>query len=176
MIISISGLHGTGKSTVGKLVAKALGLNYYSTGQAFRDLAKERGMSLQNFTRYVEDHPDIDKKLDEKIIKIAEKDNILIDSQLSGHILRNVADFKIHLTCSLETRVRRIAERDQASYELKMKETQIRELSELERFKKLYGIHLDDLEEISRIHDLVLDTEGLSIDDIVELIISKLCK
>lgn len=176
MIISISGLHGTGKSTVGKLVAKALGLNYYSTGQAFRDLAKERGMSLQNFTRYVEDHPDIDKKLDEKILKIAEKDNILIDSQLSGHILRNVADFKIHLTCSLETRVRRIAERDQASYELKMKETQIRELSELERFKKLYGIHLDDLEEISRIHDLVLDTEGLSIDDIVELIISKLCK
>jgi len=176
MIISISGLHGTGKSTVGKLVAKALGLNYYSTGQAFRDLAKEMGKNLQDFTRYVEDHPDIDKKLDEKILKIAEKDNILIDSQLSGHILRNVADFKIHLTCSLETRVRRIAERDQASYELKMKETQIRELSELERFKKLYGIHLDDLEEISRIHDLVLDTEGLSIDEIVELIISKLGK
>jgi len=32
MIITISGLHGTGKSTAGKLVAKALGLDYYSTG------------------------------------------------------------------------------------------------------------------------------------------------
>lgn len=173
MIITISGLHGTGKSTVGKLVAKALGLNYYSTGQAFRDLAKEMGMTLQEFTRYVETHPNIDKKLDEKILKIAEKNNILIDSQLSGHILRNVADFKIHLTCPLETRVRRISERDQSSYELKLKETLNRESSELERFKKLYGIHLDDLEEISRSHDLVLDTEGLSIDEIVELIISK---
>jgi len=174
MIITISGLHGTGKSTVGKLVAKALGLNYYSTGQAFRDLAKEMGMNLQKFSHYVEEHPDIDKKLDEKILKIAEKNNILIDSQLSGHILKNVADFKIHLTCSLETRVRRITDRDQSSYELKMKETLIRESSELERFKKLYGIHLDDLKEIKRFHDLVIDTEGLSIDEIVEIIVTKL--
>ncbi|MHA1105671.1 MAG: (d)CMP kinase [Promethearchaeota archaeon] len=174
MIITISGLHGTGKTTAGKLVAKALGLNYYSTGQAFRDLAKEMKMNLQEFSRYVEEHPNIDKQLDEKIIKIAEKNNILIDSQLSGHILRNVADFKIHLTCSLETRVRRITDRDQSSYEQKMKETLIRESSELERFKKLYDINLDDLEEIKLFHDLVIDTEGLSIDEIVELIISKL--
>ncbi|MBY9018430.1 MAG: AAA family ATPase [Candidatus Lokiarchaeota archaeon] len=174
MIITISGLHGTGKSTVGKLVAKALGLDYYSTGQAFRDLAKEMEMNLQEFSRYVEEHPNIDKQLDEKIIKIAEKNNILIDSQLSGHILRNVADFKIHLTCSLETRVRRITDRDQSSYEQKMKETLIRESSELERFKKLYDINLDDLEEIKLFHDLVIDTEGLSIDEIVELIVSKL--
>ncbi|MHA1669504.1 MAG: (d)CMP kinase [Promethearchaeota archaeon] len=174
MIITISGLHGTGKSTVGKLVAKALNLNYYSTGQAFRDLATEMNMNLQEFSRYVEEHPNIDKKLDEKIIKIAEKNNILIDSQLSGHILRNIADFKIHLTCSLETRVRRIADRDQSSYELKMKETLIRESSELGRFKKLYNINLDDLEEIKLFHDLVIDTEDLSIDEIVKLIVSNL--
>jgi len=174
MIITISGLHGTGKSTAGKLVAKALGLDYYSTGQAFRDLAKEMEMNLQEFSRYVEEHPNIDKKLDEKIIKIAEKNNILIDSQLSAHILKNVADFKIHLTCSLETRVRRITDRDQSSYELKMKETLIRESSELKRFKKLYDINLDDLEEIKLFHDLVIDTESFSIDEIVELIISKL--
>lgn len=174
MIITISGLHGTGKSTVGKLVAKELNLKYYSTGQAFRDLAKEMDMNLQEFSHYVEEHPNIDKKLDEKIIKIAEKDNILIDSQLSGHILRNVANFKIHLTCSLETRVRRIADRDQSSYEQKMKETLIRESSELERFRKLYAINLSDHEEIKLVHDLVIDTERLSIDEIVELIVSKL--
>ena len=174
MIITISGFHGTGKSTVGKLVAKELGLKYYSTGQAFRDLAKEMDMNLQEFSHYVEKHPNIDKKLDEKIFKIAEQNNILIDSQLSGHILRNVADFKIYLTCSLETRVRRIADRDQSSYELKMKETLIRESSELERFRKLYAINLDDHEDRKLVHDLVIDTERLSIDEIVELIVSKL--
>jgi len=44
----------------------------------------------------------------------------------------------------------------------------------LERFKKLYHINLDNLEDIRLFHDLVIDTEGLSIDEIVELIISKL--
>jgi cytidylate kinase len=174
MIVTISGLHGTGKSTVGKLVATALRLKYYSTGQAFRDLANEMKMNIQEFTRYVEEHPDIDKKLDEKIIEIAKKNNILIDSQLSGHILRNVANFKIHLICPLETRVKRMADRDQSSYELKMKETLIRESSELERFKKLYAINLDDPKEISELHDLVIDTERLSIDEIVKIILSKI--
>jgi cytidylate kinase len=174
MIVTISGLHGTGKSTVGKLVATALGLKYYSTGQAFRDLANEMKMNIQEFTRYVEEHPDIDKKLDEKIIEIAKKNNILIDSQLSGHILRNVANFKIHLICPLETRVKRMADRDQSSYELKMKETLIRESSELERFKKLYAINLDDPKEIRELHDLVIDTERLSIDEIVKIILSKI--
>lgn len=174
MIITISGLHGTGKSTVGKLVATSLSLKYYSTGQAFRDLANEMNMNIQQFTCYVEEHPDIDKKLDEKIIEIAKKNDILIDSQLSGHILKNVADFKIHLTCSLETRVRRITDRDHSSYELKMKETLIRESSELERFKRLYAINLDDREEIRQVHDLVINTEKLTIDEIVKIIISRI--
>lgn len=176
MIIAISGLHGTGKSTIGKLVAKALGLKYYSTGQAFRELAQKAGMNLQEYSRYVEKHPKIDKKLDEKIIRIAKKKDILIDSQLSGHILKDIADFKIHLTCPIETRVKRIADRDHSSFEQKMKETVARESSELERFKNLYDINLDDLEEIKLLHDLVIDTEGLSIDEIVEIIITKLKK
>ena len=41
MIITISGLHGTGKSTIGKKLAENLGIRYYSTGQAFRELANE---------------------------------------------------------------------------------------------------------------------------------------
>ena len=70
MILAISGLHGTGKTTVGKLIAEKLGIEYYSTGQAFRDLAREMNLSLEEFTKYVESNPDIDKKLDNKIIEI----------------------------------------------------------------------------------------------------------
>ena len=99
MILTISGLHGTGKSTIGKLISQKLGLKYYSTGQAFRDLAKDMNFTLEEFTDYVEKNPDIDRKLDDKIIEIALKDNILIDSQLSSYLLESVADFKILLTC-----------------------------------------------------------------------------
>jgi len=176
MIITISGLHGTGKSTIGKLIAEKLGIQYYSTGKAFRDLAQEMNMTLEEFTKYVEKNPKIDERLDEKIEKIAQKGNIIIDSQLSGHILKTIADFKIILLCPLEIRVKRMAERDNTDYEKKLKETKLREKSELERFKSLYDIDLSDQETLKRIYDLIINTENLTIEDIVEKILTKLKK
>lgn len=176
MIITISGLHGTGKSTIAKLIAEKLKIQYYSTGQIFRVLALETNMTLEEFTEYVEENPDIDKKLDSKIIEIAQKGNIIIDSQLSGYILKTIADFKILLTCSLETRVKRMSERDSSSYEEKLKETALREKSELERFKRLYNIDLNDQEELSQMYDLVINTENLTVEEILEKILSTLEK
>jgi len=176
MIITISGLHGTGKSTIAKLIAEKLKIQYYSTGQIFRVLALETNMTLEEFTEYVEENPDIDKKLDSKIIEIAQKGNIIIDSQLSGYILKTIADFKILLTCSLETRVKRMSERDSSSYEEKLKETALREKSELERFKRLYNIDLNDQEELSQMYDFVINTENLTVEEILEKILSTLKK
>jgi len=174
MIITISGLHGTGKSTIAKIIAEKLDLQYYSTGQAFRDLAKEMNMTLEEFTKYVERNPEIDKKLDDKINQIAQQGNIIIDSQLSGYILQSSADFKILLTCSLETRVKRMAERDNTDYEQKLKETKLRENSELERFKMLYDIDLGDEEDLNKIYDLIINTETLTIEEIVRKILANL--
>lgn len=174
MIITISGLHGTGKSVIAKLMAERLGILYYSTGQAFRDLAKEKNMSLEDYTNFVENHPDIDKDLDNKVVNMAKKGNIIIDSQLSGHILKSIADFRIHLTCPLELRVKRMSGRDQTSFEEKLKETILREKSELERFKNLYNIDLSDKNLINEFFDLIINTENLSIEEVLAKILSEL--
>ena len=174
MIISVSGLHGTGKSTIAKLMAERLGILYYSTGQAFRDLANEKNMSLEEYTNYVENHPDIDKDLDNIVVNMAKKGNIIIDSQLSGHILKSIANFRIHLTCPLELRVKRMSERDQTSFEEKLKETTLREKSELERFKKLYNIDLSNINSINEFFNLVINTENLSIEEVLDKILSEL--
>ncbi|NVM17909.1 MAG: cytidylate kinase family protein [Candidatus Lokiarchaeota archaeon] len=174
MIIAISGLHGTGKSTIAKLLADKLDILYYSTGQAFRDLAKENNMSLEEYTSFVEKHPNIDKELDNKVAKMANEGSIIIDSQLGGHILKSIANFKIQLTCPLEVRIKRMAARDQASYKEKLKETTIREKSELERFKKLYDIDLSDKESTKEFFDLIIDTEHLTIEEIVQKILLEL--
>jgi len=171
MILIISGLHGTGKSTVGRQVADILKLKYYSTGQAFRDLAEEMKMTLEEFTKYVEQNPEIDNKLDDKIISIAQQGNIIIDSQLGGFILEKIADFKILLTCSLEVRVERMTERDNTFFEEKLKETKLREQSELERFKELYHIDLHDEKRLNEIYNIIIDTENLTIEEVVETII-----
>ncbi|MHA1194674.1 MAG: (d)CMP kinase [Promethearchaeota archaeon] len=176
MIISISGAHGTGKSTVAKILASKLGLKYYSTGEAFRELAEEKGMSLEEFTKYVEKHPEIDKELDEKVIQVAKEGNVVIESQLAGHLLKDVADLRIHLKCPLEIRVKRMAERDGTSKEEKLKETLIRENSELKRFMELYNINLNDENAILKIHDLIIDTQNMSIEEVVNTILSKIKK
>jgi len=176
MIVTISGLHGTGKSTVGKILSEKLGLKYYSTGQAFRDLAQEKDMSLKQFTRYVENHPEIDLELDDKIIDVASKGDVIIDSQLSGFLLRDLADFKILFTCPIEIRIKRMADRDNSSVEEKMNETVAREKSELKRFKKLYNINLENSEKNRQIFDLIIDTETLSAHEVVEKIISAINK
>lgn len=176
MIITISGLHGTGKSTIGKLIAENLGIQYYSTGQAFRDLAQEMNMTIEEFTEYVEKNPKIDEKLDEKIIEIAQKGNIIIDSQLSGYILKSIADFKILLLCPLKIRVKRMAERDNIPYEEKLEETKLREESELDRFKHLYNIDLSDQEEIKNTYDLIINTANLTVEEILKKIFTILEK
>jgi len=174
MIIAISGLHGTGKSTIAKLLAETFGLKYYSTGDTFREFAKKRNLSLEEFSKYVENHPEIDRELDEKTIEKAKENNIIIDSQLSGHMLNSIADFKIHLKCSLESRVKRMTDRDETSFQRKLKETVLRETSELKRYKDLYNIDLSDIDTIYKLHDLVIDTENLSVEEVLEKIISKL--
>jgi CMP/dCMP kinase len=174
MIITISGLHGTGKSTIGKIISKELNLEYYSTGQAFRELAQEYEMDLKEFTRYAEEHPEIDLKLDKKVIDIAKKGDIVIESQLSGHILKDLADYKIYLSCPIKIRVKRMAERDNTDFKTKYVETTVREESEFQRFKRLYDIDLKDLKTLESIHDLIINTEILSINEVVKLILSKI--
>ena len=174
MILTISGPHGTGKSTIGQEVAKYFGLKYYSTGQAFRDLAKDMNMNLEQFTDYAEKNPEIDKRLDQKVIEIAKQGNTLIDSQLSAYLLENIADYKILLTCSLQTRVKRMAERDNTSFKKKLKETKIREKSESERYKSLYNIDLENKKQIKKLYDLIINTEHLTITEIVSKIVSSI--
>jgi len=172
MNLTISGLHGTGKSTIGHHVAEILNLKYYSTGQAFRDLAKEMDMTLEEFTKYVEEHPEIDQDLDDKIISIAKQGNVIIDSQLGGLFLEKFVDFKIFLTCPIEIRVKRMTERDNTSYEEKLKETKLREQSELERFRKLYNIDLSNEKRLNELYNIIIDTENLTIEDVVTTIIN----
>ncbi|GAG64839.1 unnamed protein product, partial [marine sediment metagenome] len=78
------------------------------------------------------------------------------------------------LTCPLEERVKRMTARDQTSYEEKLKETTIREKSELERFKKLYNIDLSDKNSTTEFFDLIIDTESLSVEEVMQIILKEL--
>ena len=156
-VIALSGLHGAGKTTAARALVEEFGLRYVSAGELFRRLAKERGMGLEEFSRYAERHPNIDREIDKRTAAEAKKGNVLIDAGLAGWMAKG-ADVRILLTAPLETRVKRIAKRDGRGYAEVLRETVERERSEAKRFKRFYGININDWS----VFDLVLNTERLN--------------
>jgi cytidylate kinase len=87
------------------------------------------------------------------------KPGVVIDATLAGWMAED-PDIRIFLLTSFEERIRRIADREDISFEEAEKETVAREESEKERFKTYYDVNLEDLS----IYDVVLNTELFEID------------
>jgi len=165
-VITISGLHGTGKSSVADIVAKRFGLKRVSVGAIFRELAKKRGLTLEEFSIVAEDDESIDRELDALLKTTAMKGNVLLDGQLAGWMAGDYANFKILLTASVDARVKRIAERDEVSLEHARRETLNREKSERERYLEFYGVDISD----QSIYDLVLNTEKYDLQGVIKVL------
>ncbi len=165
-VITIGGLHGTGKSSVADIIAKRFDLKRVSAGVIFRELAKKRGLTLEEFSIVAEDDESIDRELDALLKTTAMKGNVLLDGQLAGWMAGDYADFKILLTVSLETRVKRIAERDEVNLEHARLETINREASEKERYLEFYGVDISD----QSIYDLVLNTEKYDLQGVIKVL------
>ncbi len=170
--ITISGLPGSGTTTIANLLKKKLNLQYIYAGKIFRKMAEENEMELLEFEKYCEENPEIDKKLDEQQEEILRKGNVILEGRLAGWIAykNKIPAFKIWLDCEKEERVRRIVEREGGSLEEKRKEMEEREESEAKRYKNFYGIDLGDLS----IYDVVVDTTNISPDVVMKKILEKI--
>lgn len=160
IIITVSGPHGTGKSTYARALAKALGLRYVCAGELFRELAREKALTLEAFSKYAANNPEVDKLIDERTREEAMARDVVIDAQLGAWLLKNEADVKLLLVASDEIRFKRIAGRDRLSFETAKRETLAREQIQRDRYMKYYGIDVTD----QSIYDLRIDT-GLQSKD-----------
>jgi CMP/dCMP kinase len=172
MIIAISGLHGTGKSVVGKVIADHFGLAYYSTGELFRNIAKEKGLTLEQLSRQAEKDHTIDNTIDYRIKQLALKGNCVLDNQLSPYLLKDIVEYSILLTCDRQVRINRMMERDSDERVSKAQETEIREASERKRFLEFYGVDIADPQLIQSTFNLILDTTNLTIQDVISKIMT----
>ena len=142
---------------------------------AFRELAKEKNMSLEEFSAFAENDLEIDKKLDNKILKMAESGkNYVFEGQLPSFLLGDKIDCAILLTCDENIRIQRMASRDGQSLEKQLHETIIREESERQRFITLYQIDVLDPKTILKSFNLIIDTSNLGIETILKTCITVL--
>jgi cytidylate kinase len=168
LTIAVSGLHGAGTTTVASALADTFNLRYISAGMLFRQLAKEKGVSLAELSQVAETNPKIDQEIDKRTQGEAEKGNVVIDAYIAGWVARRFADLKIYLSASIEVRALRIANRENRPYEEVLEETRIREESEQQRFHEFYGIDVSE----TRFYDLILNTECWNAASTIELCIT----
>ncbi len=177
-VICISGLAGTGKSTLAKKIAQKYRLNYFSGGDALKDLAKQQGYDISirgwwenpvgiNFLKDRASDPKFDKAVDDKMLEYAEKGNVLLDSWTMPWLLKG--GFKIWLEASFEKRAARVAERDKMTLDEAKKMLQEKETRTKAIYKELYGFVLgQDMAPF----DFILDTDNLGADEVYAV----LCK
>jgi len=164
--IAIGGLHGTGKSTYAKALAAHFKLRHVSAGQAFRRIAVERGMGLDELSRVAAADPAIDRMVDELTKEEALAGNVVIDGRLSPW-MASAADAKIFLTAPEPVRLQRMAKRDSMSMEEATELTRLREEVEGERYRRYYGIDVEDLS----VYDLIVDTSLYPIEEVSRVLI-----
>ena len=174
MIITISGPAGSGKSTVGKLVAKKLGYTYYSMGSIQRQIAEERGITLLELGKMEETDKSIDEDIDRKQKEMGNKeDNFVMDSRLGFHFIPE--SLKIYIDSDIDVRAKRIfhdqlsdrsAEKNLSVEDTKRK-IQLREASEIKRYKKYYAVNPYDVSN----YDLVIDGSEMTIEENADVII-----
>lgn len=158
MQITVSGLPGSGTTTLSRLLAEYYDLELISSGEIFRRMAKERGMSLSEFGALAERDPSIDLDIDKNQKSIIHsRENIILESRLAGHMAQGRPDvLKVWIKAPLLTRVKRIQRREKTiSFDEELKKTVERERSEALRYTNYYGIDIKDLS----IYDIVIDSE-----------------
>jgi cytidylate kinase len=171
VVIAVSGQPGSGKTTLAKEVARALKVPLVSSGSLFRELAAKSGMDFLEFHKYAETNPEIDKKIDSMAIELAKNGNVVLEGHLTAWVVRPYADLCIYLKASREIRAKRVAIRDNKSFEEAIREVTDREELNRKRYLTIYGIDIRDLS----IFDLVLDTTYLSINDAVRISLDFIC-
>lgn len=167
MRITISGLAGSGTTTVADLLSKELSMDVISAGEMFRTIAKEKSLQLGEFNKLAENNDDFDRGIDEKQGEEAMKrENVIVEGRLSGFFVPH-ADLKIWLKAPIEIRARRVAGREGIAYGEALFAMKNREQSEHKRYEHYYGINLDELS----IYDLVIDSSRWRGNGIVEMIL-----
>ena len=167
---------GSGKSTLAKSLANKYGIKYISGGDSLKALAIEIGYKPggrdwweteagRRFLQQRMKETNFDKKVDEKLMKLAGKGNVVIDSWTMPWLLKE--GFKIWLEASSEVRAMRIAARGSISSESALRVLMERDERTGLIYKKLYGFNLG--EDFSPF-DVVLDVTHLSEDEVFQTI------
>ncbi|MDR0540445.1 MAG: cytidylate kinase family protein [Spirochaetaceae bacterium] len=160
MKIAISGKSGCGNTTVTKLVAQNLNIDYINF--TFRNLAEEKGMTLSQVLEAARHDDYWDRETDKLQIEMAQiAGDCVLGSRLAIWLLEE-ADVKVYLFADTATRVTRILQREGGSFESIKLFTERRDAEDHERYLRIYNIDNDNYQFV----DIIIDAGKYNAEEI----------
>lgn len=162
--IAISGDISSGKSTLAKNLANALGWKYISAGTFFREWHQKNKIPVQNPEEVPEE---LDRKIDGDFKEQMENcEGVVFESHLAGWLAKDLnKTFKILITADFDERMRRASLRENLSIKKVTAQSKRRAKLLADKFKRLYRVDNSFNEEY---FDLVLDTTKKSKEEVLE--------
>ena len=173
--IVVSGSPAIGKTTVAKGLAKEFGLNYLSGGDILKELASEQGFSSNGddwwdtedgmkFLNQRKENSEFDKKVDEKLIQLFEKGNVVITSYTLPWLIDN--GIKLWLSGTVENSAKRMQNRDNMDAPSALEVVNKRFNENKLIYKNLYNFEFGD--DLS-VFDKIIQTDGINAEQVLEI-------
>ena len=163
--IAISGKSGCGNTTISKLVAQRLGLDFINF--TFRSLAAEKGISLKEILALATADDTWDREVDRRQVQLArDSGGCVLGSRLAIWMLEE-ADLKVFLTAQPEIRAARIMKREGGNIDEVAAFTAERDLQDHSRYLRIYNIDNNNY----GFADIVINTDHVEPDAIAQIII-----
>jgi cytidylate kinase len=174
-VITLGGMPGSGKSSTGKALSALLGYERCSSGDFFRELAAQRGVSVEELNRLGESDQSIDHETDAWVRQKGEQGNLIIDSRMAFHWIPEAFNVFLKLDPKIaaertyahiknEGRTSQSGDSVEDVYEYE--NTLVRMESEKKRYVEMYGVDYTDESH----YDLVVDTGPNNVEQVTKLV------
>tara|TARA_Y100000588_G_C13789448_1_gene726025 strand:- start:99 stop:641 length:543 start_codon:yes stop_codon:yes gene_type:complete len=172
--LTISGHPGSGTSTLVDGLCRSLDWQKLNGGQVFRDMANERGVSLEEFAHLCIEDESIDKELDALLSEtmLSEDSPEIVESRLAGwwaH-MNDLQCPRVWIDVSERVRAARVVNREGGSIDEQLNLIRERMESDGKRYERYYGIDIDSHEP----YTCIIQSDDLGIEEVVSLVLEHL--
>jgi cytidylate kinase len=175
--IVVSGMPAVGKTTVSRLVAKALGIRVLGGGDVLKEMAVEEGYTpggddwwdTEDGMKFLQERKrsaGFDKEVDSRLLSRAKEGNVVITSYPLPWLASD--GIKVWLSGSADSRSRRMSKRDKIPVDKCKKVLSVRDVENFRLYKKIYQIEFG---RSLKPFDLIVDTDSIDEAKVAEIIL-----